>query len=74
MPSFQDDVSSSLTYRLVYYIVVTFVLFFGLVYFTAQTFIRHPGSMGELNKLFHQLFPGKLSKIFISITKGTEEL
>ena len=42
---YQDDLSTDLTYRLVYYIFFAFVIFFGLVYFTAQSFIRHPSSI-----------------------------
>jgi hypothetical protein len=49
LTKYQDDVASALTYRLVYYISCTFVIFFGLVYFTAQSFIRHPSSMLEVS-------------------------
>ena len=47
---YQDDLSTDLTYRLVYYIFFAFVVFFGLVYFTAQSFIRHPSSIIQVRR------------------------
>tara|TARA_B110000208_G_scaffold170236_1_gene211626 strand:+ start:1060 stop:1518 length:459 start_codon:yes stop_codon:yes gene_type:complete len=60
MPKYQDDVSSALTYRLVYYICAAFILFFGLVYFTAQWFLRSPHSIEGLNNMFERMFPSMM--------------
>ena len=51
---YQDDLSTDLTYRLVYYIFFAFVIFFGLVYFTAQSFIRHPSSIIQVRRKKNQ--------------------
>jgi len=53
----QDDINVFLTYRMVYYIFWAFVIFFCLIYFTAQSFLRHPENMQDLTKMLHGMFP-----------------
>jgi hypothetical protein len=57
MPKKQDAMNVYITYRMVYYIFWAFVIFFCLIYFTAQAFLRHPENLQDLTKIFNNMFP-----------------